>query len=235
MKKDIRILLVEDDENLSFVVKDFLEMNGYAVDIAPDGKQGLVLFETVSYDLFILDVMLPKMDGFKLAEKIKKKDERTPIIFLTARSMQEDKNRGLQSGADDYITKPFDTQELILRIRAILKRSLREAGDPLQQKIARTVKVGQYSFNTSEMKLSNNNEEIKLTPKEGKLLVLLYQHKNEILNRDEALKSIWGESTKTNGRSMDVYITRLRKYLAKDESVKIENLHGKGFKLDLNA
>jgi DNA-binding response OmpR family regulator len=232
MKKDICILLVEDDDNLSFVVKDFLEMNGYTVDIAEDGKEGLSMFENKAYDLFVLDVMLPKMDGFKLAERIRKKDERTPIIFLTAKSMQEDKNRGLQSGADDYITKPFDTQELILRIRAILKRSLREAGDPLQQKIAKTVEMGKYTYNTSEMVLSFEGEDIKLTPKEGKLLTLLYQHKNDILSRNEALKSIWGESTKTNGRSMDVYITRLRKYIAKDDSVKIENLHGKGFKLE---
>lgn len=233
MNNDIRILLVEDDQNLSFVVKDFLGMNGYEVDIAEDGKDGLALFENKAYDLFILDVMLPRMDGFKLAEKIRKKDERTPIIFLTAKSLQEDKNRGLQAGADDYITKPFDTQELILRIRAILKRSLREAGDPLQEKIEKSVEFGIYTFNTAELILTSKDSVIKLTPKEGKLLSLLYQHKNDILTRNEALKSIWGESTKTNGRSMDVYITRLRKYLATDDNVNIENLHGKGFKLEL--
>ncbi len=235
MNKSIKILLVEDDSNLALVIKDFMEMNGYDIDIASDGKEGLTNFENKAYDLFILDVMLPKMDGFRLATKIRKKDNRTPIIFLTAKAIQDDINRGLQSGADDYITKPFDTQELILRVRAILRRSLREAGDPINDKLPDTVELASFTFLTNELILRKSNEEIKLTPKEGKLLCLLYQYRNGILSRDEALKSIWGESTKTNGRSMDVYITRLRKYLSSDNMVNINNLHGKGFQLLIQA
>ncbi len=228
-----RILLVEDDRNFGDVLRSYLEMNDYDVTLATDGEQGLNAYNNGEYDLCIFDVMMPKKDGFTLAKEIREKDTSMPIIFLTARVMKEDVLKGLKIGADDYITKPFNSEELLLRIQAILKRSQQKA-DPRED--VKEFIIGRFHFNfplrilTFDMGRSEEKKE-KLSPKEAQLLRMFAMYMNDILPRSEALTKIWGEDTYFTARSMDVFVTKLRKYLKYDENIEIVNIHGNGFQL----
>lgn len=229
-----RILLVEDDPNLSLVLQDYLEMMNYDITLCRNGKEGLQVFRTSQFHLCILDIMMPVMDGFTLAEEIKKINEDIPIVFLTARSLKEDRIQGFHLGCDDYIIKPFSTEELSLRIQAILKRyavqakaSAREA-EPIYR-------IGRYIFDHKNMILKHDDEERVLTRKENALLKLLYENRNNLLTREIALKSVWGNDDYFIGRSMDVFIAKLRKYLKDDPSIYITNVHGTGFKLEMKT
>lgn len=227
-----RILLVEDDTNLGIVLTDFLEMNEYYTTLATDGISGLEFFKNGIYDLCILDIMLPFRDGFSLAEEIKKRKPDIPIIFLTAKTMEKDRIRGLKSGADDYITKPFSTEELKLRIEIILRRSKYSI---IQQDLPVVFKIGKFTFDYSNFTLkSSTGTEKRLTKKEAEVLRLLSINKNQIVKREVALKNIWGGDDYFVGRSMDVYIAKLRKLLSKDSSVSIVNIPRTGFKLEVN-
>jgi len=225
MTKKAKILYVEDDETLGFVTKDNLEINGYEVDHCVDGKQGLDTFSKGTYDLCVLDVMVPEMDGFELARNIRKANNQIPILFLTAKSLKEDKIKGLQIGADDYITKPFSIEELILKIEVFLRRKFISNPD------ANVFTIGNFEFYYENLELKNAEVSNSLTQKEGDLLKMLIQNKNQILKRAQILKALWGEDDYFLGRSMDVFISRLRKYLKSDGSLKIENIHGVGFRL----
>jgi len=224
-----KILLVEDDPNLSAVLSDYLEMLEYRTTQAADGEEGLVKFRQDNFDLCILDVMLPKKDGFSLAKDIREINEQVPVVFLTARGQNDDRIAGFRVGCDDYITKPFSSEELALRIEAILKRCMNRTMRPQSSMFD----IGLYRFDAVNLLLVFNNEEQKLTPKEAALLRLLCTYKNNLLPRDFALKEIWGDSDYFIGRSMDVFIARLRKYLRHDPSVVIQNVHGSGFKLEV--
>lgn len=219
------ILYVEDDETLSFVTKDNLELNGYEVVHFANGKSALEEFTKYSFDLCILDVMLPEMDGYTLAEEIRKKDQETPILFLTAKSLKEDRIHGLKLGADDYITKPFSIEELILKIEIFLKRKF------VNTPQSNEMKIGKFIFDYRNLRLESEDESSKLTQKEADLLKLLFDHKNNTLTRENILKKLWGENDYFLGRSMDVFISRIRKHLKPDPSLKIENVHGVGFRL----
>ena len=226
MSDKIKILLVEDDENLGFVMQDSLMMLGYDVSLSVDGKEGLLAFNKGNYDLCLLDVMLPKKDGFSLAEDIRKIDKEVPIVFLTAKSLTEDKIRGFKVGADDYITKPFSMDEFQLRIEAILKRSGKT------DKVVETErKIGGFVFDMSNFKLINGEDERKLTKKEAEILKLLSKHKGKVVERELILNLVWGDDNYFNGRSLDVFITKLRKYLKADENINLKNVHGIGFVL----
>jgi len=229
-KKKANILLVEDDTNLGFVVKEFLETKGFKVDLQTNGEDGLASFLKNPFDLLILDVMLPLKDGFSLAEDIRKKDKLAPIIFLTAKGLEKDRIRGFKIGGDDYLTKPFSTEELSLRIEAILKRSIFSSSN---EEYSHLFSIGKYEFNYYNRNLKTQGSEVNLTKREADLLRLLCLHKNDTLKREIALKHIWGENDYFMGRSMDVYITKLRKYLDKDNSISIINVHGTGFKLEV--
>ena len=224
-----KVLLVEDDENLGFVTKDFLEMSGFSVALATDGKQGLDFYHTYKYDIIILDIMLPQIDGFSVAENIRKKDRLTPIIFLTARAMKEDRIKGFRIGGDDYLTKPFSTEELKLRIEAILRRTnnhLAIASDVYE--------IGPYTFNYAEHTINSEKlGEQHLTKREAEVLRMLCEFKNKTLRREVALKAIWGDDDYFMGRSMDVYIAKLRKLLKTEDGVTISNIHNTGFKLEV--
>lgn len=220
-----KILYVEDDATLAFVTKDNLEINGYNVIQADNGKQALEKFQNEAFDLCILDVMMPEMDGFELAEHIRKENAQIPLLFLTAKSLKEDRIRGLQMGADDYITKPFSIEELVLKIEVFLRRKFISNPD------ADILKIGQYAFDHTNLKLSIDKEDKSLTQKEGDLLKMLILNKNQILKRSQILKELWGTDDYFLGRSMDVFISRLRKYLRSDDCLKIENVHGVGFRL----
>jgi two-component system OmpR family response regulator len=221
-----RILLVEDEKNFGSVLKDYLSMNGFLVDLCEDGEQGLKTFKEAKYDLCIVDVMMPKKDGFTLGSEIKSLDKTIPIIFLTARSMKEDVIKGYKLGADDYITKPFDSEVLLFKIKAVLNRNAyANHENDLHE-------IGTFSFNAKMRSLkTQNGKEVKLSPKESALLNLLCQHKNDVLLREKALKQIWNEDNYFTARSMDVYIVKLRKYLASDANIQINNLHGNGYSL----
>jgi len=230
-KINTRILFVEDDPNLSMILQDYLEMIGYKVDHAKDGELGMQLFEKAEYDLAILDIMMPKKDGFTLAKEIRNKQSNIPIIFLTAKNLKEDRIQGFQYGCDDYITKPFSTEELSLRIKAILRRC--EATKEQNANEDEVFTIGKFEFDSNNLLLKSDEEEKKLTRKESSLLKLLCINKNSLLAREEALEKIWGENDYFIGRSMDVFITKLRKYLSTDPSIKITNVHGIGFKLEV--
>jgi DNA-binding response OmpR family regulator len=233
-KKPINILYVEDDDNLSMIVTDFLEMQGFEVDLCKNGEEALSNFEKKKFDLCLLDIMLPKMDGYTLAERIREADQQIPIIFLSAKSQEEDRIKGFIKGGDDYLTKPFNTEELLLRIKAILRRT---APPPKARRkrsaLPKTVHFGKLKFNTENMSITDGETEVRLTRKENELLKLLLQHKNKILKRDDALMELWGEINHFNSRSMDVYITKLRKILKMDPRVAITNYHGTGFKIEI--
>jgi len=232
MKTKASILLVEDDKNLGYVLKDFLNMSGYKVDLYENGIDGLHAFKEnqLRYDLCLLDVMLPYKDGFSLAEEIRKGDKLIPIIFLTAKTMQEDKIKGFKIGADDYITKPFSTEELNLRIEAILRRA--QMGSLVSDK-ENSYKIGNFTFDYTNQVLISPDSEQRLTRKEADVLRLFCMNRNKILRREVALKAIWGDDDYFMGRSMDVYIAKLRKFLASDNNVSIVNIHRTGFKLEI--
>ncbi len=222
-----KILLVEDDDNLGYVIQDLLSMNGYKVHLARDGKEGLHFFNKSKYDLCLIDIMMPKKDGFSLAEDIKKVNANIPLVFLTARNQKEDKIKGLKIGADDYITKPFDSEEFLLRVKAILRRS-----DGNISSEPEVFQLGKFKFDPGTLILRIDEEERRLTKKEASLLKLLCQNKGKILEREVVANLIWGDDSYFVGRSMDVFITRLRKYLKVDESISIKNIHGVGFRLE---
>ncbi|MDZ7742002.1 MAG: response regulator transcription factor [Bacteroidota bacterium] len=229
-KNNIKILLVEDDPNLSMVLQDYLEMMNYDIHLSTDGAEGYRAFRTRNFDLCILDVMMPKKDGFTLAEEIRKSNNQVPIIFLTAKSLKEDRIKGFHAGADDYITKPFSTEELSLRIKAILKRTQINLLDTIGDE-DEVYDIGKYLFDYRNMTLTLGDETRTLTRKEAGLLKLLCLNKNNLLQREIALKTIWGENDYFIGRSMDVFIAKLRKYLKEDPTISITNVHGMGFKL----
>lgn len=228
-----KVLLVEDDENLGFVTRDFLDMSGFDVTLSADGLSGLDAFEKENYDIVILDIMMPNIDGFTVAERIRSKNKTIPIIFLTARSMKDDRIKGLKLGADDYITKPFSTEELKLRIEAILRR-VKQPSTSTTELGVEIYKIGPFDFNFLEHKLSSQKLGSKhLTKREAEVLRMLCQYKNKILRREVALKAIWGDDDYFMGRSMDVYITKLRKMLKAEEGISIINVHNTGFKLEV--
>jgi DNA-binding response OmpR family regulator len=226
MDQQTKILLCEDDENLGMLLREYLQAKGLFVDLMPDGEAGLKAFTKDKYDLCVLDVMMPKKDGFSLAQDIRNINPEMPIIFLTAKSMKEDILEGFKLGADDYISKPFSMEELIFRMEAILRR--------VKGKKAKDVSIyniGRFVFDTQKQTLSIDGKDVKLTTKESELLTLLAANTNNILERNYALKTIWIDDNYFNARSMDVYITKLRKHLKDDPSVGIINIHGKGYKL----
>lgn len=227
-----QVLLVEDDPNLGALLQEYLEAKGFETKLATDGKKGFDAFCKQEYDLLLLDVMMPVKDGLTLAKEIRVTDKNVPIIFLTAKSMKEDTIEGFNSGADDYITKPFSMDELMARITAVLRRSNKQR---VYNTDDVTFSIGDYSFNSETQALSHNGAEQKLTTKESQLMRLLCVHKNDVLDRNFALKTIWHDDNYFNGRSMDVYIAKLRKYLKEDSKVEIVNIHGKGFKLLVNS
>ncbi len=228
MEKTIktRILLAEDDENLGSLLREYLLMKNYDVEWVTDGNKAIGRFRRNHYDICILDIMMPFMDGFTLASEIRMLNSEMPVIFLTAKSMKEDIIEGFKHGADDYITKPFSMEELIFRIEAILRR-IKGTKDETDV----VYRLGAYNFHPHKQLLEFKGETQTLTTKENDLLKLLCNNSNRILERNFALKAIWADDNYFNARSMDVYITRLRKYLKKDASVQILNVHGKGFKL----
>ncbi|MCB0642450.1 MAG: response regulator transcription factor [Phaeodactylibacter sp.] len=219
------LLYVEDDESLSFVTRDNLELQGYQITHCDNGKEALQLARQSSYDLCILDVMLPEMDGFSLAREIRAFDPETPIIFLTAKSLKEDKIRGLRIGGDDYITKPFSIEELLLKIEIFLRRRHINAPRPDDQ-----LAIGNFTFDYANLALINGEQQKALTQKEADLLRFFVENKNQVLKRSLILERLWGENDYFLGRSLDVFISRLRKYLKADERLKIENIHGVGFR-----
>lgn len=223
------ILLVEDDANLGTLLQEYLTSKGYPTELAVDGMQGWQKFVDNQYDLCIFDVMMPKKDGFSLAKEVRMSGRDVPIIFLTAKSMKEDTVQGLKIGADDYITKPFDMEELILRIEAIMRRYRKSQG--IEQPAQITYKVGEYSFDSVRQMLLWKDIPSKLTGKESELLKLFCQNLGQPISRSYALKMIWGDDSYFNARSMDVYITKLRKHLKNDPAIQIVNLHGEGFKM----
>ena len=222
-----KILLVEDDPNFGSIMKSYLEMNDYQVTLKVDGKQGLSAFKSQVYDICILDVMMPEMDGFTLAREIKKVNSRVPFIFLTAKSLKADMLEGFKTGADDYITKPFDSEVMLYKIAAILKR--KSSSEP-ETEISE-FRVGTFIFHNNLRTLTTDGETQQLSPKEAKLLRMLCTARDGILIRKEALETIWGADNYFNGRSMDVFIAKLRKDLKADPSLEIVNIHGNGFRL----
>lgn len=225
-----KILLVEDDMNFGNVMKNFLELNSYQVELVRDGQAGLQAFTKGGYDLIVLDVMMPKVDGFTLAKQIRELDKKTPIFFLTAKGMKEDMLTGYRSGGDDYLTKPFDTEVLLHKIQTVLRRSM--GSSELEDKT--DFEIGMYKFDYKLRKITDGEETVQISPKEADLLRLLCLHENDLLPRQKALKLIWGDDNYFNGRSMDVFITRIRKYLKKDPQIEIVSLHGKGVRLLVN-
>ena len=229
---DIKILLAEDDANLGFVVQDNLKSIGYKVTLCSDGEVALKTFASEKFDLCILDVMMPKKDGFAVAQTIRDINKEIPIVFLTAKAMQADKVKGFTLGADDYITKPFDFEEFLLRIESILRRT--KILTQQEEKIVEQYTIGKYSFDVKNQLLHFSNEEKKLTKKETRILSFLCEHLNDIAPRELILKNIWGNDDYFSGRSMDVFISKLRKYLSQDQNIQINNIHGVGFKLEVS-
>lgn len=224
-----RILLVEDDQNFGDVLRSYLEMHEYHVTLATDGELGYDAFKKGEFDLCIFDVMMPKKDGFTLAKEVREENKEIPIIFLTAKTLKEDVIEGFKIGADDYIAKPFNSEELLYRVQAILKRS-QSTADPKDD--IKEFTIGKYHFNYPLRQLTFNKQNTeKLSPKEAHLLRLFCIYKNDVLQRSEALTKIWGEDNYFTARSMDVFVTKLRKYLKQDENLEIVNIHGNGFRL----
>ncbi len=223
-----KVLLVEDDPNLGSLLKEYLEDKGYATTLAVNGKQGYDVFSKDKFGICILDVMMPIKDGITLAKEIRAIEKDIPIVFLTAKSMKEDAIEGFKAGADDYINKPFSMEELLMRIKAILRRTENKSSKNTDQT---EFKIGKYKFDYKHQTLDFKGTINKLTTKEADLLKLLCLNSNEVLDRNFALKAIWNDDNYFNGRSMDVYIAKLRKYLKDDSTVELVNVHGKGFKL----
>lgn len=226
-KKRYKVLLCEDDSNLGLVLKNYLELDEYDVTLERDGRLGLAAFQREKFDLCLLDVMMPNVDGFTLAEEIRDIDPDVPLFFLSAKTLKEDIIHGYKLGADDYITKPFDSEVLMLKIKAIIKRNEEDhkISDNLEYEL------GAYHFNPKLRELKHGDSIQILSPKENELLKMLAEHKNDLLTREKALKKIWGSDTYFNGRSMDVYIAKLRKFLKEDPQIEIVNIHGNGFRL----
>lgn len=228
MSSPIKLLLVEDDTNLGGILSEYLRAKGFLVDLRTDGQQGWLAYTQNTYDLLMLDVMMPAKDGFTLAREIRAKDPAIPIVFLTAKSMKQDTLEGFRAGADDYITKPFSMEELMLRTTAVLRRS---RGVEPREVEPEDYLIGASRFDPRKQTLRTPTEERRLTTKESQLLRLLCTHRNDVLERGHALREVWGNDSYFSGRSMDVYIAKLRKYLREDPEVEIINVHGKGFRL----
>ena len=226
MEENLKILLCEDDENLGMLLREYLQAKGYEAVLCPDGEAGYREFQKTKFDICVLDVMMPKKDGFSLAQDIRQQNAELPIIFLTAKTLKEDILEGFKIGADDYITKPFSMEELVMRIEAILRRV---KGKKTRENTI--YHIGRFTFDTQKQLLSIGDKQTKLTTKENELLALLCAHANEILQRDYALKTIWIDDNYFNARSMDVYITKLRKHLKEDDQIEFINIHGRGYKL----
>ncbi len=222
-----KILLCEDDTNLGMVLKNYLELNDYDVILERDGRLGLAAFQREKFDICLLDVMMPNMDGFTVAEEIRDINPDVPLFFLSAKTMKDDIIQGYRLGADDYITKPFDSEVLLHKIKAILKRN----EESHREEANAEFDLGTYHFNPRLRELTVNGKVQTLSPKENELLKMLAEYKNDLLPREAALKKIWGSDTYFNGRSMDVYIAKLRKYLKEDTKLEIVNIHGNGFRL----
>lgn len=224
----IRILLCEDDPNLGKLLSDYLKAKGYETTWSQDGVEGVKQFHRGTFDFIILDVMMPRKDGFEVATEIRHESKHIPILFLSARGQKEDTLEGFKVGADDYMTKPFSMEELLVRVQAILRRTaaLPQAGEEVTK-----YKVGKFDFDYNTQQLNLDGETSRLTTKENELLFLLVRKRNDLLERNHALAAIWGDANYFNGRSMDVYIAKLRKHLKEDERIEILNIHGKGFKL----
>ena len=222
----LKILLCEDDENLGMLLREYLQAKGYVAELCADGEAGFKAFLKTKFDICVLDVMMPKKDGFTLAQEIRAANTDVPIIFLTAKTLKEDILDGFKLGADDYITKPFSMEELVFRIEAILRRTKGK-----KSRESTIYHLGEFTFDTQKQLLQIGEKQTKLTTKENELLALLCSHSNEILQRDFALKTIWIDDNYFNARSMDVYITKLRKHLKDDPQIEIINIHGKGYKL----
>ncbi|MBL7914672.1 MAG: response regulator transcription factor [Bacteroidia bacterium] len=222
--KGVNILLAEDDLNLGSLLKDFLEAEGFHVMLCKDGEVALQTVLQLQFDLMLLDVMMPKMDGFSLATEIRSKNKTTPIIFLTAKSLKEDKIKGYGLGADDYLTKPFDEEELLCKIKAVLKRTAQSPVD-----LNETLQIGAYIFDPRNLSLIYNGSLKRITEKECEILLYLYNHRNVVIKRDQMLKDLWGQNDYFLGRSLDVFITKIRKYLKDDPAIEIENVFRVGF------
>ena len=227
MKKILKLLIAEDDPNLGLILHEYLTAKGYETVLCKNGMDAFEIFTKRQFDFCILDIMMPLKDGFTLAKEIRKLNKQIPIIFLTAKSLKEDTLEGFRIGADDYITKPFSMEELMARIQAIWRRSATEDQDNTHIVFS----IGKYVFDYTKQVLDSEGKTQKLTSKESELLKLLCQTKGEVLERTYALKAVWEDDSYFNSRSMDVYITKLRKYLKGDDSIEIQNVHGKGFKL----
>ena len=225
--EQISVLVADDDREIVESIAIFLKAENYDVIKAYNGREALEKARENSVQLIILDIMMPEMDGFTLGKKIREIDGNVPFVYITAKSMKEDMKQGYEIGADDYIVKPFDSEVLILKIKAILSRSKHEEAEPKPKFIT----IGEYVFNTELRTITKNEEQIKLTPKEARLLELLYNYKDGLLPREKALTEIWGTNDYFTARSMDVYVTKLRKYFKDDQNIKIENVHGSGFRL----
>ena len=226
-----KILLVEDDKNFGLILRDYLTLHSYETTLAKNGIEGLEKFRKYNYDLCILDVMMPFKDGFSLASDIRSINEEVPLIFLTAKSLKDDVIKGFKIGADDYLIKPFDSEILLFKIKSIFKRkiSLKKASD---NKVDYIFSSFRYNSKFRELQFKNDKP-VTLSPKEGKLLTLLLNNMNDLTTREEALVKIWNDDNYFTSRSMDVYVTKIRKYLSKDPKIKIENIHGKGFKFSI--
>jgi DNA-binding response OmpR family regulator len=223
LKEKFKILLAEDDLNLGVLLVDYLETEGFDVKLCKDGELALKTFLGCSFDLCLLDVMMPKMDGFSLAREIRLNDKKMPILFITAKSLKEDKLKGYDLGADDYITKPFDEEELLWKIKAVIRRM------PADRTKAEIISIGKYAFDFSNQSLNIDGNTKRVTEKECEILNYLSSHRNKIIKRDEMVKELWGESDYFHGRSLDVFITKTRKYLKEDPDLSIENVFGVGF------
>ena len=226
MEEKLKLFLCEDDENLGALLREYLQAKGFETDLFPDGEAGFKGFLKTKYDLCIVDVMMPKKDGISLVKDIRGVNSEIPVIFLTAKNMKDDILEGFKIGADDYITKPFSMEELVFRVEAILRRVRGK-----KSKESTMYHIGDFTFDTQKQLLTIGDKQTKLTTKENELLALLCAHSNEILQRDFALKTIWIDDNYFNARSMDVYITKLRKHLKDDPQIEIINIHGKGYKL----
>ena len=228
--KKAKVLLAEDDLSLGYVIKDNLQDAGYEVVLCPDGQTAIEKFDKTQYDICLLDVMMPNKDGFTVARKIRQLSDMVPILFLTAKSMEEDKIKGFLTGADDYITKPFSMQELLLRMDVFIRRTRKLHADNVQE-----YSIGQMKFSYTDLKLHTANDTFTLTQKEADLLKFLCEHANHILKRDEVLLNVWGKDDYFLGRSMDVFMTKLRKYFKADPNIILETIHGVGFRFNASV
>lgn len=229
MKNNYSILLAEDDHHLGLLLKDYLQAEGFLVNLFRDGEAALQALENTKFDLCLLDVMMPKLDGFGLARVIRNKDKKIPVIFITAKSMKDDKLKGYEIGADDYITKPFDEEELVWKIKAFLRRADSMPSVEIEEEVA----IGRYQFQFKNQLLLLNGESRRITEKESEILRYLYFHRNKVVKREDMLVALWGTNDYFLGRSLDVFITKIRKYLKDDSSIKIENVFGVGFVFNL--